>query len=294
MTTENLVKLIEHSVRIGSSTDLVQSSGGNVSQKTESKLWVKGSGKYLKDAQLEDIFVEIDIENLTDEEILRTEEFAVSIPTSNTPSIETNLHIILKKKYVTHLHSLGSVSLGISDFSKSSIFIKNKIRFIPYARPGIDLAKKIYDSKVSGEDIIVLKNHGVIFAGETIEEIEEKIISFENLTKSYLDACRNDSKYPDWIEILTSGVLTPDEAVFLGQVPFIRSESPKPNSIAIKSNGEIFFPPEFTQSRIEMANFYVKVAKLIEKKTKITYISQNEIQFLLNWDKEKNRIRSSK
>ncbi len=294
MITENLEQLIEHSARIGSITDLVQSSGGNVSQKTNSKLWIKGSGKYLKDARLENIFIELNIENLTDEEILRTEDFAVSIPTSNTPSIETNLHIILKKKYVTHLHSLGSISLGVSDFSKNSIFIKNRISFIPYARPGINLAKEIYNSKVSGEDTIVLKNHGVIFVGETIEEIEEKIFSFEDLAKSFLDACITDSKYPDWIEILISGVLTPDEAVFLGEVPFIRSESPTPNSIAIKSNGELFFPPDFTQNRIDMANFYVRVAKLIEKKSRISYISQSEIRFLLNWDKEKNRIRSSK
>jgi hypothetical protein len=43
-----------------------------------------------------------------------------------------------------------------------------------------------------------------------------------------------------------------------------------------------------------MANFYVKVAKSIEKKSKVSYIPQKEVEFLLNWEKEKIRILSSK
>ena len=103
MVLENLDKLISHSVRIGSVTDLVQSSGGNTSQKTKSMLWVKASGKYLKDADIENIFTEVNIEGLTDEEILRTEDFSARINDSKTPSIETNFHIVLKKKYIKRL-----------------------------------------------------------------------------------------------------------------------------------------------------------------------------------------------
>ena len=294
MVLENLDKLISHSVRIGSITDLVQSSGGNTSQKTKSMLWVKASGKYLKDADIENIFTEVNIEGLTDEEILRTEDFSARVNDSKTPSIETNFHIVLKKKYITHLHSLGSISIGVCGFSNFSIFADNKISFIPYTRPGAKLAKAIYNLGDSKENTLVLKNHGVIFSGETVEEVEDKIFSFEDFIRTYLNNYNSNVKCPNWMEILTTGVLTPDEAVFLGEVPFVSSDSSKLKSIAINSKGELLFPVGFTQNQIDMANFYVKVAKSIEKKSKVTYIPQKEVKFLLNWEKEKIRILSSK
>jgi rhamnose utilization protein RhaD (predicted bifunctional aldolase and dehydrogenase) len=294
MVLENLDALVAHSARIGSITDLVQSSGGNVSQKTKSTLWVKASGKYLKDAGLENIFTEVNIEDLTDEEILKTEDFSARVRDSKTPSIETNFHIILKKKYVTHLHSLGSISIGISEFSNLSIFANTKISFISYTRPGTKLAKAIHNLENAKENTLVLKNHGVIFSGETVEEIEDKIFSFEDFIRTFLNNYDSNIKCPNWIEILTSGVLTPDEAVFLGEVPFVSSDSSILKSIAINSKSELLFPVGFTQNQIDMANLYVKVAKSIEKKSKVSYIPQKEVKFLLNWEKEKIRILSSK
>ena len=100
--------------------------------------------------------------------------------------------------------------------------------------------------------------------------------------------------YPSWIEILTGGVLTPDEAVFLGNVPFTRSELPLPNMITIKSDGTVIFPEGISSDKVDLANFYVRVAKLIERKTQVRYITSNEVNALVNWDREKLRIAMAK
>jgi hypothetical protein len=39
-----------------------------------------------------------------------------------------------------------------------------------------------------------------------------------------------------------------------------------------------------------MANFYVRVAKLIEKKSLVSYLSIAEVDSILDWDKERLRI----
>ena len=78
--------------------------------------------------------------------------------------------------------------------------------------------------------------------------------------------------------------------MFLGGKPFERSEKVLLNSVGINSNGELLFPEGFTSDRIELARFYVRVAKLIERKTQINYLPEKEVHELLGWDKEKIRI----
>jgi hypothetical protein len=85
-------------------------------------------------------------------------------------------------------------------------------------------------------------------------------------------------------------VLTPDEAVFLGKEPFINSDSHSKNSVSINAFGELIFPENFSQDRIEMAYFYARLAKLIDKKAKVEYLQNIEVEALLGWDKEIRRI----
>jgi hypothetical protein len=85
-------------------------------------------------------------------------------------------------------------------------------------------------------------------------------------------------------------VLTPDEGVFLGKVPFIKSEIPHGNSVSINAFGEVVFPKNFSEDRIQMAHFYVRLAKLIEKKTQVSYLESSEVNALLGWNKEIHRM----
>jgi len=125
-------------------------------------------------------------------------------------------------------------------------------------------------------------------------EIENKIDKLEKDICEYFEKIPKNDSFPGWIEILTSGVLTPDEAVFLGAKPFVKSEEPFSDSVGVNSNGELLFSDEFSRDRIDLAKFYMRVAKLIERKTYISYLPTKEVHELLGWDKEQIRSAMAK
>jgi rhamnose utilization protein RhaD (predicted bifunctional aldolase and dehydrogenase) len=294
MEQANLIKLRDHSVFVGSNPDLVQASGGNTSWKSGSTVFVKGSGKRLKDALSEDIFSIINFDSLTEDEIATCQDFSNLASNSISPSIEANFHILIKNDFVTHLHSLGAISLSVSDESVRSKVLDLDLSFIPYCRPGVDLAQAIRKTSKYQENILVLQNHGVIFSDSSCLRIEKQLERFENSIRDLFASLNEIPQLPDWIEILVSGVLTPDEAVFLGKTPFVKSEIKDSNSIAINKSGDLLFPQNLTTDRIELAHFYVRVAKMISKKTLINYLPNSEVESLLGWDKELKRIEMAK
>ncbi len=294
MGESGVKNLVSHSAKIGSNLDLVQGAGGNTSYKRGSVIWVKASGKRLKDALQQPIFAHLDVGNLSINEIVNSENFDNFCLNSLIPSIETNFHLLIKNSFVTHLHSLSSIALGVSNFDNKSFFKNHEIIEIPYFRPGSQLAKSIYEASPFKKNTLLLRNHGVIFSGESLDVIEDKIESFETNVQKHIGELAKCENCPGWIEILVSGVLTPDEAVFLGKKPFIESEAVVDQSIAINRVGDLIFPEGFSEDRINMANFYVRVAKMISNKTHISYLADSEVEFLLGWDKEIRRIEMAK
>lgn len=289
-----MAELKAHSVRVGSNPDLVQASGGNTSWKSDITVWVKGSGKRLKDAVTEDIFSSINYAALTQDDVLACEDFSNLILNDISPSIEANFHIFLRGNFVTHLHSLGSIAIGVAARSYEYRTLNQNVRFVPYARPGVELVNAIRRIDGYADNILILQNHGVIFSDQEATEIENKIEKLEGDIYDYFKEIPQSDSFPDWTEILTSGVLTPDEAVFLGAKPFVKSEEPVSNSVGINSSGELLFPDGFSGDRTDLAKFYVRVAKLIEKKTQVNYLPEKEVHELLGWDKEQIRIAMAK
>lgn len=285
-----LNQLREHSVKVGMNIDLVQVSGGNTSYKTESRIWVKGSGLMLREALSTNIFSEIDLSLISNLNILDIQDFAPFCQNGISPSIETNFHILLKSPFVTHLHSLGSIALGVSSDCVFPTISQDQLGLILYSRPGTNLAKSILETEGYQDKTLLLQNHGVIFSGSSCLEVERKIEEFELSILNCFAQIEFQDDLPGWVQILTSGVLTPDEAVFLGSKPFIRSNCSTEDSVAINSRGALVFPEHFSQTRRDLAEFYVRVAKLIEKKTRVNYLSDSEVAQLLNWDREINRL----
>jgi rhamnose utilization protein RhaD (predicted bifunctional aldolase and dehydrogenase) len=292
--SDRIAELKTHSVRVGSNPDLVQASGGNTSWKSDKTVWVKGSGKRLKDAVSEDIFSSINYAVLTQEEVLACEDFSHLNLNDIPPSIEANFHIFLRANFVTHLHSLGSIAIGVATRSHEFRSLNHELRFVPYARPGVELVNAISRTDGFADNILILQNHGVVVADQESIEIENKIEKLERDIHVYFEKIPDNDSFPNWIDILTSGVLTPDEAVFLGAKPFVKSEESLPNSVGINSDGELLFPDGFSSDRTDLAIFYMRVAKLIEKKTQVNYLPEKEVHELLGWDKEQIRIAMAK
>ncbi len=294
METGRLAELKAHSFKLGSNPDLVQGSGGNTSWKSDRTVWVKGSGRRLKDATSEEIFSSINFTALSTEDILLTQDFSKLTSNDISPSIEANIHIFLRSPFVSHLHSLGSIAIGVSERNYEFKTLYENVIFVPYARPGTELVNVISRIEEHEIKILILQYHGLIFSGQESGEIESKIEMFEHQVSEYFTQILHNEELPNWIDILTSGVLTPDEAVFLGETPFTKSEEALANSVGINSKGELLFPGKFSVDRVEIAKFFTRVAKLIERKTSINYLSKSEVHDLLEWDKEKIRIAMAK
>ena len=289
MSDELISELIAHSVKIGTNLDFVQASGGNTSYKQDGRITVKASGKRLKDAASKNIFVTLDIASLTEDLILSTENFSYLSQGELAPSIETNFHILLQNKFVTHVHSIGAIAVGVSpDLARNltDMWQQLNLKIIPYVRPGIELAQQIVKVQDFQESQLLLQNHGIVVSGKSFQEIEDFLDAFEAEVLRIIENLPTSESNPSWVEILTSGVLTPDEAVFLGESPFLASEKVSKRFITINSNHIIGFPENFRDDQTKLAEFYVKLAKILDRKVTISYLDPNEVIELLNWDKE--------
>ena len=237
--------------KIGKDNLLVQGAGGNIPWKDSKTLWVKASGTWLENANKENIFVPVSLENINKE--ISNGNFSFKPLANNDsklkPSIETIMHALMKQKYVLHLHAVDV----ISDIIKNNCYdiLNNKIpkkfywKLIDYHTPGPDLAKSINNELIRNPktNILFLKNHGIVIAEDTIDgltEILEKIskIFFKepiNFNKIFLennkDINKNGTIYKiidDYeIQLLSKNnnllkrvekiwAICPDHVVFLG------------------------------------------------------------------------------
>jgi rhamnose utilization protein RhaD (predicted bifunctional aldolase and dehydrogenase) len=295
--------LDEHAFRLGSDINLVQGTGGNVSMKLDGVLWVKGSGQYLKKAREEEIFLSIPLDLYSKTEVLNNSDFVLN--TNETtfkpfmqlrPSIETNFHLLIERPIVSHVHSKYAITIGVlrnADSLLKEIFVDMKVLFVPYARPGKKLAQAIYSRiQESGEDFqaLILGNHGLITVGDTFAETEWLISNIEGRLKEYLEKTRLQSNTrSSFKEILCHGVLTPDESVFLGEVPFSTIEDSYAGGVKIDDDGNVHYPGDFADSKRNVVEFYQDIARiltLIASINSISFINPLEVKELVTWDKE--------
>ncbi len=238
------------SARLGRDPLLVQASSGNTSLKTDGVLWIKASGKWLQNAEREEIFVAVDIAQ-ANECFRRNTDLpqtcSATSASSLCPSIETFMHSVLPHRIVIHVHSVNTIAWAVRRDAEARLAERLsglQWRLIPYAASGSPLAQEIEYaiSRAPGADVFVLANHGLAVCGpdcETAEalltEVEsrlkvdprsaarpekEVLARFEEATYwkmsavDELHALGTDSV--SW-RILAEGVLYPCQALFLGR-----------------------------------------------------------------------------
>jgi ribulose-5-phosphate 4-epimerase/fuculose-1-phosphate aldolase len=162
---------------------------GNISGKTDKGLLIKASGARLSSLKKDDL-VEFDMNNN------QISNF------TKKGSMELSFHTFLlgfdNINYVSHTHPVNTLKILCSDLCESFatnrlfpdqvIFNGIKSCLVPYTMPGIELTKMIekeVKSFIQNEGyfpkLILLKNHGIITCGKTIEEC---IIATEICEKS--------------------------------------------------------------------------------------------------------------
>ncbi len=202
-----LEQLVSLSNRYGSDPKYVLAGGGNTSFKTDDTLYIKGSGTSLATIKAED-FVSMDRSKLNDmlkkeypnEDAAREAEALLDIMAARMegngekrPSVETLLHNLFPYKYVLHIHPtlVNALTCSVGAEDKARELFSDSFVWIPAYRPGYALsmlcANKMNEYKATFNkpvQILILQNHGIFIAADSVEEIDEKtnqiMITLEN------------------------------------------------------------------------------------------------------------------
>lgn len=188
-------KLVEMSRKYGSNPEYVLAGGGNTSCKDDDFLYVKGSGTSLATIEAEG-FVKLDRKALADmwnktyseneaerEAQVLADMMAARAPGNENkrPSVETLLHNLFDKTFVLHVHP--AIVNGLTCSKNGEAEAK---RLFPEAvwvkptKPGYILSNECRMmieeyKKINGKEpeIIFLQNHGIFFAANDLERIDE-------------------------------------------------------------------------------------------------------------------------
>lgn len=191
-----LEELIERSRRLGADRATTNFGGGNTSAKGVATdpvtgeevevLWVKGSGGDLRTLTesgvsmlrqdriraLRDQYVGPD----QDDELHQLLDHCVFGAPRAAPSIDTSMHAILPAVHVDHLHPDAVIALAASADGEAlthDIF-GDEIGWVPWQRPGFDLALKIEALRESNSRLrgVVMGGHGLTTWADTSDECE--------------------------------------------------------------------------------------------------------------------------
>ena len=194
---------------LGGEPRLVLHGGGNTSVKLRVKdllgeewdvLCVKGSGwdmaviepPGLPAVKLAPLLKARRLDRLSDEDMVALQRANLIDPSSPNPSVETLLHAFLPHKFVDHTHS--TAVLAIVDQENSEELLRRvfgpKMGFVPYIKPGFDLAKaaaEIYEQDTSVEGLI-LDKHGIFTFGDNARQAYERMIAHVSSAEDYVAA----------------------------------------------------------------------------------------------------------
>jgi rhamnose utilization protein RhaD (predicted bifunctional aldolase and dehydrogenase) len=160
---------------------LVQGPGGNISLKRDGVMWVKASGTWMMDAMTQSILVPVDIAAVlaglaardprceTCSAFVRHDLLASPL----RPSIETTLHTVMPQKVVVHVHCVETIAQAcLSDALERLVTPLAGLdwAFVPYARPGVSLAREMAEHLHRETNVVVLGKHGLVIAGDTVAE----------------------------------------------------------------------------------------------------------------------------
>jgi rhamnose utilization protein RhaD (predicted bifunctional aldolase and dehydrogenase) len=169
------------SARLGADPLQVQAGGGNTSLKGGGAMWIKASGAWLADAEAREMFAPVDLDALRAAVAAgdpRAEGATAFVPADENPgglrpSIETAVHAVLDAAVVLHTHCVATIAVAVRQDGEAATARRLGALgavWIPYVKPGLRLAQEIVARAGPSARALVLGNHGLVAAGETVTE----------------------------------------------------------------------------------------------------------------------------
>jgi rhamnose utilization protein RhaD (predicted bifunctional aldolase and dehydrogenase) len=327
------------SARVGADPLRVQAAGGNTSLKQDGVMWIKASGTWLMHAETRDIFVPVALAPLLtalerDDPACETCADFVRGDLNDPglrPSIETTVHASLRQEIVVHVHCIATISLAVredADTILAPMLRGFRWAFVPYRRPGLPLATAIRERLRADTNVLVLGNHGLVVAGETVAEADELLgrvvqaltrparpmragampclariaegsgyapspdpgVHSLALDPTSLAQARKGTLYPDHIVFLGAGiaVTAPGEAPAQAARRIGLAGRPEPKLIVVPGEG-VLLPHDATPAIHAMARCLADVAVRLAENDPVRILSLEDELALVNWDAEKYR-----
>ncbi len=330
----DLPTLAVASARIGADPLLIQGAGGNTSIKDGAVMWIKASGTNLADALMQDVFVPCDL--LAMRAAMASGEARADQPAEFAlqkgglrPSIETSLHAVFPQRVVVHVHCVNTLAFAIRpDAAKAlaSRLAGFDWGIVPYAKPGANLARQVQAVLGPRTDVVVLGNHGLIVAAETVPAaiaLLERVVAALSVAPRLARpndglGARQEGGFfalpddhplhsvailPDLLALATSGSLYPDHVIFCGvgatallpgEVPsqaMVRAVAaglPAPVFLLVPETGALLHDEASVGARA-LVRCLGDVLTRVQQGSTVQTLTMAENAELLNWDAEKYR-----
>lgn len=188
---DQVALLLYRSNILGADLRITNYGGGNTSCKTIEKdpltkkdtevMWIKGSGGdigTLKRNGLAGLYMDklLALKNVYrglefEDEMVALFNHCIYDLDSKAPSIDTPLHAVLPYKHIDHLHPDAAIAIAASKEGEkiTKELFEGQIAWVPWQRPGFDLALKLDQALKENPGIrgIMLGGHGLFTWGET-------------------------------------------------------------------------------------------------------------------------------
>ena len=308
------------SAKVGCDLTLTQGAGGNTSLKQDGVLWVKASGKWLSNAEEEQMFLPVDL-------LGARSEAGTATPLIDTPlraSIETSFHALLPQRVVVHVHSVNTLAWAVQRDGEQKLFaLLAGLRWtwIPYIRPGLPLTKLMRQRLAENPEVWVLANHGLIVAADTVAEAEALLYEVERrlaIVPDHLPSdeaalapyCRDGQwKLPkhavahqaaltdDRVRRAAQGSMYPDQTVFIGPACATISSGLTRYSEQWRMDAKALLVPgaglliaaDASAGAEEMVACLGLVLQRLQHSSDVVFLDHEEVYGLMNWDAEKYR-----
>lgn len=151
--------------------------GGNVSVKEGNRIILKSSGEDMKNRNSDCSVVNMGTDEVIHGGIFKSGKF-IQTKKTRKPTMEYALHKLIKSKYVVHYHPVYVLPYLCSNYLQFDGTV------IEYTNPGKDLSDAL--SKVHDlQNIIYLRNHGVIIHADSLEEIK---LLYTSIKEKFLES----------------------------------------------------------------------------------------------------------
>ena len=192
--------LIDVAHRYGRDPEFSRGGGGNASAKVDGVLFIKPSGVALATLTADEL-VTLDIGLLLEmlrfgdappgaDETIRDPVMRAAMAArlghddGRRPSVELLFHAFLPERFILHTHAveINAVTCHAGGKALAQRLLADKALWVPYADPGLPLARAIVDARRVFEErtgrsapaVTLMQNHGLIIGGDSAEEIDQR------------------------------------------------------------------------------------------------------------------------